>query len=584
MPDVFWQILLALFAILFSILFLHPIWQDLSYRARVFYSRTFKGVDVYVPQTAYSIPRGLFFFTGAVTAQKNKYLADFMKQQFKYARVQKNGKPGNPHPGSQLTLQSEKNVLTYRQQSLTNFSIITADPENVKAILATKFKDFGFGYRHSAFLPLLGDGIFTLEGSGWSHSRALLRPQFTRQQISHLETIETHVQNLLQKLKGHETKPIEVQELFFVMTLDTASEFLFGESVSLLTGGNPRIMNGEEFGSAFNKAQAVLSRRIRLQRFFHLYKPKELDDWCQICKEFVDSFVDIALKNYKEKKEKGIIDEEDEDCERGTEKKYVFLNEIVKETQDPIILRDQALNIMLAGRDTTSSLLSWVFYMLALHKPVFHRLRQEVVEMFGTGSQKDKESGLFEPITFENLKRFTYLRHVINETMRLFPIIPINTRTANKDTYLPHGGIGPQYTEGAPFNGIFEDQHPIFVPKGTIVQYALYALHRHPTFWGDDADIYRPERWFEPRPAVSEDGTRVSHAWDFLPFNGGPRICLGQQFALNEASYTIVRILQMFKDIQPGETLPKVPKQETQLTMSVAGGVSLKFVPTEKQE
>jgi cytochrome P450 len=72
---------------------------------------------------------------------------------------------------------------TFRQQFLTRTLITTIEPENIKAVLATQFKDFCLGTRHQQFDPLLGDGIFTLDGAGWSHARGLLRPQFTRDQV-----------------------------------------------------------------------------------------------------------------------------------------------------------------------------------------------------------------------------------------------------------------------------------------------------------------------------------------------------------------------------------------------------------------
>jgi cytochrome P450 len=73
---------------------------------------------------------------------------------------------------------------TYKQTFLSRNLITTIEPENVKAILATRFKDFSLGTRHQQFYPLLGDGIFTLDGAGWSHARGLLRPQFTRDQVN----------------------------------------------------------------------------------------------------------------------------------------------------------------------------------------------------------------------------------------------------------------------------------------------------------------------------------------------------------------------------------------------------------------
>jgi len=77
------------------------------------------------------------------------------------------------------------------------------------------------------------------------------------------------------------------------------------------------------------------------------------------------------------------------------------------------------------------------------------------------------------------------------------------------------------------------------VPKGTTVDYSTYVMHRRKDLYGEDADEFIPERWETRRPG-----------WEFLPFNGGPRICIGQQFALTEASYVTVRLLQRFEKIE----------------------------------
>lgn len=109
------------------------------------------------------------------------------------------------------------------------------------------------------------------------------------------------------------------------------------------------------------------------------------------------------------------------------------------------MLRDQAINVLVAGRDTTASLLSWTLLMLARHKPVFYKLRQVIIEEFGNGEDVSN-------ITFESLKRCEYLRYVLNETLRLYPTVPNNFRYALKDTSLPRGG-------GKDGTG------PIFIPK-----------------------------------------------------------------------------------------------------------------------
>jgi cytochrome P450 len=90
--------------------------------------------------------------------------------------------------------------------------------------------------------------------------------------------------------------------------------------------------------------------------------------------------------------------------------------------------------------------------------------------------------------------------------LRLLPPVPVNFREALQDTSLPVGG-------GT--NGV----SPIHVAKGDIIAYNVYAMHRRTDIWGSDAHVFRPERWEESRP----------RAWKYLPFNGGPRICLGRE-------------------------------------------------------
>lgn len=436
----------------------------------------------------------------------------------------------------------DQHIYTGRRQVIGGFAFWTVDPENIKAVLATQFKDFCLGQRHSQFRPLLGDGIFTLDGNGWHHSRSILRPQFSREQISRIDSLEVHVQKMITKVDqaSKAGEFIDIQQLFFQLTIDTATEFLFGESVDLLSGGNPKIPEAKLFGESFTRAQEALTTRSLLQDYYYLYSTPEFKKDCQICKSFTSSFVNLAL----ERNPPG------EEIKRDS---YIFLDELTKETRDPILLRDQALNILLAGRDTTASLLSFAMRELSQHPEVYKKLRSEILTAFGT-SRKD--------ITFESLKRCTYLRHVLNETLRLYPTVPNNFRFATRDTTLPRGG-GPDM------------QSPVFVPKGSMIFYTVYAMHRNPNFWGADSEVFNPDRWYSY-------SSKTHHAWDFLPFNGGPRICLGQQFALTEMSFTLVRLLQKFEHLEckPGLFEGKMNhKVHARLTMCVAGkdGVSVRM-------
>ena len=94
-------------------------------------------------------------------------------------------------------------------------------------------KDFNFGLRRQILFPLLGDGIFTQEGASWKHSRDLLRPQFAKQQYRDMDIFRPHVDNLLDHIRANEGE-IDLQPLFFNLTLDTTTELLFGKSVDSL--------------------------------------------------------------------------------------------------------------------------------------------------------------------------------------------------------------------------------------------------------------------------------------------------------------------------------------------------------------
>lgn len=499
-----------------------PAWQQLCYRF-VLWRRNY-----YAPKTYHSPPFGIPRFIETLRAKANDNL---------------------PRYFNNMILTSGR--LTSRQQVLGRYVFLTCEPENIKTVLATRFDDWGLGIRWNQLSPLLGDGIFTLDGKGWSHSRAMLRPQFARDQISRVALLEEHAKKLVGHLRGYPLSDngqayVDVQEKFFELTMDTATEFLFGESVGLLDGGNPRVANGVEFGKAFNRGQEMLLARNIAQGLYPLVTSAGFRRDCRTCKDFTDSFVKLALaRRAQHVKEKMPAAKEEED---ESTKIYVFLDELVKETTDPVVLRDQALNILLAGRDTTASLLSWIFLQLAEHPAEFEKLRAEILASFGPDAST---------ISFETLKRCTYLRYVINETLRLYPTVPLNFRVATRNTLLPRGA-GPDGSE------------PLYVPGGTILSYSTYSLHRHPSLWGPDADEFRPERWADPKTA--------RHTWAYLPFNGGPRICLGQQFALTETSYTVVRLLQEFRSVRLRPDLRgKQPRLKHALTMNVGDGVPLQF-------
>ncbi|TFB01918.1 Cytochrome P450 52A12 [Trichoderma ghanense] len=400
-------------------------------------------------------------------------------------------------------------------------TLVTTDPQNIQTMLALKFKDFGLGVnRTDNFEPLLGHGIFATNGKQWEYSRALLRPQFIRGQVSDLNLEEGHVKALMTVLNRRIgpngwTDLVDLQPLFFRLTLDSATEFLFGESVnSQLEAGESGSEKDGSFANAFDRSQYTLSIGSRLGPNYWIVHLPEFHRMVKQVHEFVDYFVQKAL--HQGASEKPV-----------NEDKYVFLNALAKETQDPEQLRSQLLNILLAGRDTTASTLGWFFFTMAdpRYAPVFRKLRTVILDEFGTYSSPKE-------ITFEKMKGCQYLQWCLNECLRLYPAVPMNVRTAQVDTTLPTGG------------GL-DGQSPIFVPKGQDVGYSVHLMHRRKDIWGPDAEIFKPERWLTRRPG-----------WDYLPFNGGPRICIGQQFALTEVGYVVIRLMQRIDSIDGSQVGP----------------------------
>ncbi|KAL1954677.1 hypothetical protein VTO42DRAFT_829 [Malbranchea cinnamomea] len=416
--------------------------------------------------------------------------------------------------------------------------VITRDPENIKAILATQFEEFSLGEaRYNSLAPFLGDGIFTHtygggpKGEPWRHSRAVLRPQFSKQQIQDLDVVEHFVQNLIASIPPNET--VDLQQLFFKFTIDTATDFLFGESVNSLLSNNSR--EEEEFYKLFTRGTEICMLRVGLGDLYFLQPDgNEFKRITKVVHAFIDKFTRKALELRASGKPTS--------ASRG--QKYVFLEEIAQSIEDPVRLRAELLNILLAGRDTTASLLSICFHQLSRHKDVWAKLRHEILEIIG-----DRKP------TYDDIKSLTYLRYVLNETLRLYPVVPWNAREAVITTTLPRGG-GP------------EQKGKILVKKGTTIFYSAWGLHRS-SFYGDDAHEFKPNRWENLRPG-----------WNYLPFNGGPRICLGQQYALTEASYVVIRLLQTFEDIENRDPVHEFIEGLT-LTMCSDRGTQVALKPAK---
>lgn len=172
--------------------------------------------------------------------------------------------------------------------------------------------------------------------------------------------------------------------------------------------------------------------------------------------------------------------------------------------------------------------------LLVRHPRAMDRLRREVTAVLGNTQQPSREQVRKMPFLASVIKESMFLccrygayvllcRSNTSAGLRLYPPVPFNNRQAIRTTILPTGG-GP--------NG----KNPILVQKGELVVFSQYVNSRVKSIYGLDADEFRPERW--------EGDELAKIGWAYFPFNGGPRQCLGEDFALMEVSYTVVRLLQ----------------------------------------
>lgn len=216
--------------------------------------------------------------------------------------------------------------------------------------------------------------------------------------------LDDHINHLINLIPKDRTS-FDIQRLFFLLTLDSATHFLFGESVGCMSPTTTGVLeksavrNAQGFADAFTTAQDYLAARSRAQGLYWVINPKEFREANRRVHEVVDHYVNVALEAKRNP---------DRKAGAGGDGRYIFLEALAAETDDPKMLRDNMLNILLAGRDTTASLLSSTFFYLARYPLVFARLRKEIVDAFG-----DKNKSV--EITQTKLKDIPYLRYVLNE-------------------------------------------------------------------------------------------------------------------------------------------------------------------------
>ncbi|KAH9827895.1 Cytochrome-P450 52A13-like [Teratosphaeria destructans] len=403
--------------------------------------------------------------------------------------------------GIDVDFRDGTNTISW-QSELGTWAHFTLEPQNVQTILSNL--DEWSTRKMQVFGPALGrKSIFLIEGKDWAHARAIIRPQFSRENINDLEATERTTATLIRTIgagldeRTGWTGEVKLLPLLMNYTLDTAAEFLFGESLDF-QGGTPEAL---QFSHDVETITTMTTVRGMLGPLYFLGDGLEHRRAIKRTRATIEHFVRLALE-----------------AKRTGKYRSGLLRRLAEESRDMEELRDQTFTMLFAGSDTTASVLGWCFTRLALHPDYFDKLRSKVLAAFPVGDE----------ITAAKLKDCVELQWFMNEVSRLHPIGPVNVRFAREDAILPVGGGKDQ-------------KSPVAVRKDSPVVFSSYLMQRRKDLWGDDALEFRPERW----------GERSPKAWAYLPFLGGPRICPGQLFAITEIGFVLVRMLQQFDRIEP---------------------------------
>ncbi|XP_055813175.1 cytochrome P450 94A2-like [Solanum dulcamara] len=411
--------------------------------------------------------------------------------------------------------------------------IFTANPSNVQYILKTHFHIYQKGeVFKTTMADFLGDGIFNVDGEIWKYQRQVASHEFNTKSLrKFVETVvDAELNERLIPLLADaavEKKVLDFQDVLQRFAFDNICKIAFGYDPAYLLPSLPQA----KFAVAFEEAVKLSSERFnavfpflwKIRRHFNFGTEKKF-------KLAVDEVRQFAKQLVKEKQrelsEKSSLDSVD-----------LLSRFLSVGHKDEDFVTDIVISFILAGRDTTSAALTWFFWLISEHSQVESFILEEI---------KAKS----ESPVYDEVKEMIYTHASLCESMRFYPPVPIDTKSATEDNVLPDG---------------------TFVKKGTRVSYHPYAMGRVEKLWGKDWDKFRPERWL--------DKDEVSGNWIFMAkdmytypvFQAGPRICLGKEMAFLQMKRVVAGVLRRFR-VVPVTDKGVEPVFVSYLTAKMKGG------------
>lgn len=374
--------------------------------------------------------------------------------------------------------------------------VLVNDAEMIERVLVTNARNYGKSQAMRAAKVLLGDGLLTNEGDFWRQQRRMMQPAFHRRQIGQLtRTMTDCIEEMLAGWQNGAV--INVSADLSTLTLTIVAKALFGSAIS--TDEAQKVSTALDFMLKLFQQRAILPFAF-LNR---LPLPSN-----QSAENHINTLNQIIYRIIGERRQSGemgddllgmLMAAQDEESGIGMSDKQ---------------LRDEAMTLFLAGHETTASHLTWTLWLLDQHPNTLDRALAEISAVVGTRTP-----------TLADVGQLTYLRQVIDESLRMYPPGWLFGRIAHADDTL---------------NGVQ-------IPAGTTVLISAYLMHHHPRYW-DRPEQFDPDRWkTAPSDPNSQRLAEERARFAYFPFGGGARLCIGNQFALLESTLTLTMILQQFR-------------------------------------
>ena len=372
--------------------------------------------------------------------------------------------------------------------------VVISNPDMVKHVMLDNNRNYVKSTAYNALKLLLGNGLLTSEGDFWRKQRKLMQPGFHRERLaSFVKTYSDVTQEMIQRWSELEDgAEIDASEEFMQITLDIVCRAMFSSDVSDAI----EVVN-REFDYANQKLINRIKAPIPIPLSFPLPHIRRERNSYEAIKNVVANIIEKR---------------------RGSNEHYDDLLAMLMEVEDADTgekmsnqqIQDEVITIFLAGHETTAVAMSWLVHCLDENPEVVEKILEEEKRVL-KGSVP----------TIENLQSLEYTRMVIDETLRLYPPVWV---------------IGRHSVEADVIGGYD-------IPKNTNCLIPLYYMHRDPKHW-EDPEQFKPERF-------SKENSKGRHKFVYFPFGGGPRLCIGNNFALMEMQVIVPMMVRAFKMAKP---------------------------------